>query len=139
MSDETHESHGSDAVSDGVRVETHPHFVPDYSDPGGSRFVFGYRVRITNDSSERVSLRSRHLIIVDSAGTREDIQGDGVVGEQPDLEPGDTYEYSGFWSLTTRWGTVEGSYRMLRPDGAEFDAAIARFYLVAPQAVAALA
>lgn len=138
-------SHGSEALTRGVRVQVTPSFLADRSDPRGERsrsgdtssgrFVFGYRIRITNESQAPVQLLSRHWIIVDADGERSEVKGDGVVGQQPVLAPGQSFEYSSICPLATPWGTMEGSYRFreaLGPGnhGEEFSVAIARFFLV---------
>lgn len=124
---------GSEAVTHEFRVTVQPRYLPDDSEPDNGRYLFAYTVRITNESSAPGQLLSRHWIIVDADGQREDIEGDGVVGRMPLIMPGQTYEYSSFCPLPTPWGTMEGSYRMLRDDGEPFTIGIARFYLVASE------
>lgn len=131
---------GSEAVTTfegggagGVRVRVRPEYLPEHSDPAASRYVFGYRVRVTNESAEPVTLISRHWMIVDGDGDRHEVQGDGVVGRQPRLEPGEAFDYASFCPLETRWGTMEGVYHMRCDNGAMFDATVARFFLVAPE------
>jgi len=125
------EKHGSETVTQGIRVTVRPFYLPDHSDPDQTRFVFGYRIHIVNDGLQPAKLLSRHWRIVDADGVGHDVEGEGVVGRQPDLEPGESFEYSSWCPLKTPWGTMEGAYRMLRPDGQSFDAAVRRFYLVA--------
>jgi ApaG protein len=122
--------HGSECVTRFVRVRVHPAFLPDHSRPGESKFVFGYRIRISNEGDVRVRLLSRHWIIVDGDGARREVKGDGVVGQQPELAPGAFFEYSSYCPLEHAWGTMEGSYQMLDHLGERFDARIERFYLV---------
>lgn len=122
---------GSMAITRGVRITVEPRFLPDYSEVGNNRFIYAYRVRIANESEIAVRLLRRHWIIVDGDGDRHDVEGEGVIGQQPLIEPGHVYEYSSFCPLSTRWGTMEGTYRLGSTDGDEFDAEIARFYLVA--------
>lgn len=123
---------GSEAVTRGVRVRVRPQFLPERSDPAARSFVFGYRIRITNEGPHRCKLLARHWVIVDAVGRREEVRGEGVVGYQPDLKPGEFFEYSSFCPLATNWGTMEGEYTMVLPDGETFAASIARFYLAAP-------
>jgi ApaG protein len=129
--------HGSEAVTRGIRVRVIPHFEPDQSGEGeswqGRRYVFSYRIHISNEGWLRARLISRHWIIVDADGERHEVRGEGVVGHQPNIEPGQFFEYSSYCPLATPWGTMEGSYQFEDELGARFDAAIARFYLVAPE------
>lgn len=118
----------------GVRVNVKPEFLPEHSDPSAARWVFGYRVRITNEGPQPVTLLRRHWIIVDGDGDRHDVEGDGVVGHQPRLEPGEVFEYASYCPLETRWGTMEGEFHMVPNGGESFAARVARFYLVAPEA-----
>jgi ApaG protein len=97
------------------------------------QFMFGYRIRISNEGSEPAKLLARHWIIIDSHGRRRDVEGDGVIGQQPRIEPGQTFEYTSQCPLTTSWGTMEGTYRMTRDDGEEFEARVGRFYLVSEE------
>ncbi|MEM1413809.1 MAG: Co2+/Mg2+ efflux protein ApaG [Myxococcota bacterium] len=129
MSDETR----SDATTEGIRVEVSSFYLEDRSHPAASRFVFGYRVRITNVShDEPVQLKTRHWIIENQLGKREDVRGAGVVGEQPTLAPGQSFEYTSGAMLETPRGTMRGNYQMYRPDGRVIEAAIAPFALSVP-------
>lgn len=125
-------SRGSEAVTRGVRVTVWPVYLPRHSNPGENQFVFGYRIRIGNESGASVKLLARHWVIVDAHGRMHEVRGDGVVGLQPVIGPGEAHEYESCCPLATAWGTMEGSYTMVGTDGEEFDVAIARFYLVAP-------
>jgi len=122
---------GSDVVTESVRVRTYPCFLPKHSDPDEQQFIFGYCVRISNEGCENVQLLERRWQITDAEGKSHDVQGEGVIGIQPVIEPGETYEYTSFCPLPTRWGTMEGAYLMVRDDGSVFDANIDRFYFVA--------
>jgi len=122
--------HGSDTVTAGIRVRVEPSFLPQQSNPKQGKWLFGYRVSIVNESETRVRLRNRHWTIVDADGKRHEVNGPGVVGQFPTLEPGQRFEYPSFCPLETSWGTMEGFYRMERDDGTAFDVQIARFYLV---------
>ena len=119
----------SNTVSDGIRVQAAAQFLPGESDPDRGRFIFVYRIRITNDSERTAQLISRHWIIIDGNGRREDVQGDGVVGKQPILSPGETFEYTSYCPMRTEWGTMEGSFAFVDELGEPFQAAVGRFYM----------
>jgi len=123
----THES--SDTLTRGVRIVTNSFYLPGESNPDAGRFVFGYRVAITNESDRPVQLVSRHWLIIDGDGKREEINGPGVVGETPRLEPGQSFRYTSFCPIETEWGSMEGSLRMATDDDDAFDANIDRFFL----------
>lgn len=127
-------SFGSEALTRGVRVTVTPTYLADRSEPGAGRFVFGYRIRIANESDRAVQLLSRKWIIVDADGERSEVTGEGVVGQQPRIQPGSAFEYSSFCPLTTPWGTMEGIYQLKGEDGEMFDVPVARFFLVSPSA-----
>jgi ApaG protein len=129
------QSGNSEAVTEGIRVEVSPEFIPEQSIPAENKFVFAYKVVITNESSGKVKLLSRRWIIINADGDREDVEGPGVVGYTPELEPGESFEYTSFCPLNTGWGTMEGTYQMVRENGETFDAEIARFYLFDPALV----
>lgn len=118
------------AVTRGVRVEAHPVYLNEQTDAGGPSHVFGYRVLITNQSDQTVQVLGRRWVIIDADGHRRDVEGEGVVGQRPLLEPGESYEYASFCPLPTRWGTMEGAYEVEGETG-RFWVTIARFYLVA--------
>ncbi len=124
----------SRAVTNGVRVTVSTQYLPHRSHPEESRYVFAYTVVIANEGKETLQLRTRHWIITDGRGRVEDVRGDGVVGEQPVLEPGDEFEYTSGCILETARGTMHGSYQMHRGDGSQFDAEIAPFVLATPGA-----
>ncbi len=120
---------GSNTLTHGVRVETKPFFLPEQSSPDNSKYLFGYRITISNEGERPVQLLSRHWVIIDADGDREEVKGPGVVGETPLIEPGQSHTYSSFCPLETTWGTMEGTYQMRDDAGEEFDAAIGRFVL----------
>lgn len=91
--------------------------------------MFAYRITIKNEGVQRVRLISRHWVIINGDGDREDVEGPGVVGKFPTLAPGEEFQYTSFCPLDTEWGTMEGTYRMQREDGSLFDAVIGRFFL----------
>jgi ApaG protein len=120
------------AVTRGIRVTVMPRFVEEESAPDQQRFFFAYTVEITNMSTERVQLRSRHWRIVDGRGQLQEVRGPGVVGKQPVLGPGETFSYTSGCPLTTPDGTMEGSYTMVTGKGESFQAAIPAFSLDSP-------
>jgi ApaG protein len=123
----------SENVTEGIRVKAEPLYLPEQSEPGQNQFVFTYKITIRNESDSWMKLKSRHWLIIDSDGKREDVYGPGVVGEEPELEPGESYVYSSFCPLTTNFGTMEGSFSMIRRDGEIFEVRVARFYLTTNQ------
>ena len=96
--------HGSVTVTEGVRVEVRPEILASHTDPDERRWVFVYRVKVTNGSDRPVRIVARQWTIIDSHGDRETVEGEGVVGEQPALEPGGSFSYESFCPLGTPWG-----------------------------------
>lgn len=115
-----------------IQVVARVQYLVDQSQPANSRFAFAYHISIENRGSEPAQLISRHWIITDANEARQEVQGVGVVGEQPIILPGDAYRYSSGVVLDTEVGTMEGSYQMLGSDGEMFDAPILPFLLAAP-------
>lgn len=126
---------GSEAVTDGLRVEVEARYSAEHSQPSANHWFFLYTIRISNEGAETCQLISRHWIIRDGTGRIEEVEGDGVVGEQPVLEPGDSFEYTSGCPLPTPFGSMEGSYQMVTEGGVHFDAAIGRFDLREPGAI----
>lgn len=126
-----HACQGSDVTTDGVRVRVDPMYHAQKSDPDEGRYVFIYRIRITNDADQPVRLLRRHWLIIDAHGRREEVRGDGVVGVQPGLSVGESFEYQSYCPLPSKWGTMEGAYTFARADGGQFEVRVGRFYLVA--------
>ncbi|NUQ77631.1 MAG: Co2+/Mg2+ efflux protein ApaG [Polyangiaceae bacterium] len=122
----------SSAITQGVRVNVSTVYVPSQSVPSEHRYVFAYTIRITNDGTETVQLRSRHWIITHGNGKVEEVRGPGVVGQQPVLRPGEHFEYTSGCVLETPRGAMRGTYQMQRQDGRSFDADIASFTLAMP-------
>jgi ApaG protein len=118
-------------VTEGIRVTVTPSYLSARSDPRGGRFVFVYRIRIENVGDGTATLRWRHWYIHDPVGGDSEVQGEGVVGEEPTLAPGEVHEYESFCVLQGPEGHMEGYYVMERPDGSSFRAAIPRFVLAA--------
>lgn len=118
-----------------ITVTVQPVFLEDQSSPTESHYVWAYRVRIENKGSETVQLMRRHWKITDAMGRMQEVQGDGVVGEQPLLEPGGSYEYTSGTPLSTPSGIMMGSYQMETSDGQTFDVGIPAFSLDSPHEV----
>lgn len=125
----------STATTRGVKVTVRSSYVPERSQPTVGRWFFAYRIRITNRGAVPVRLLNRHWVITDAHGEVEEVRGPGVVGEQPTLAPGESFEYTSFCPLPTPFGTMEGSYEMVTADGERFWADIGRFTLSEPLAV----
>jgi ApaG protein len=119
----------SDVTTDGVRVGATAFYLPEQSDHAERRYVFGYTIVISNLGDAPAQLLSRHWVFIDANGQREEVNGPGVVGKTPRLEPGQAFKYQSFCPLKTPWGTMEGEYQMRRDNGETFDARIDRFYL----------
>ena len=116
-----------------IQVDVRSQFLPEQSLPEDGRFVFAYTIRIHNRGSVPARLISRHWLITDDNGKVVEVRGEGVVGEQPWLRPGDDFEYTSGAILETAVGMMQGSYRMLADDGTEFDAPIDPFTLAVPR------
>ena len=114
-----------------VTVETA--FVPDQSDDAQNRYVFSYTVTVTNTGNVAAQLISRHWIITDADEQTQEVRGLGVVGEQPLLQPGESFRYTSGTVLATPVGTMHGSYQMTAEDGTQFDAPIPQFTLAMPR------
>ena len=122
----------------GIMVSVKSFFLEDQSVPAESHFVWAYKVRIENNSPETVQLKRRHWRITDSRGRVQEVQGAGVVGEQPVLEPGDSFEYTSGTPLPTSSGIMDGSYQMESAEGEAFDVAIPAFSLDSPHEIVLL-
>lgn len=116
-----------------MRIEPVVSYADDQSDPSRQQYVFAYKIRITNVGTVAAKLVSRHWIITDGEHRVQEVRGEGVVGEQPVIGPGESYEYTSGASIATPVGTMRGSYRMLAADGREFDAPIETFTLSVPR------
>ena len=119
----------SDRVTESIRVQIESAYVPERSAPEEERYFFSYHVRIANEGTEPARLITRHWIIKAAFGRTEHVEGPGVVGEQPRLKPGDSFEYTSFCPLPTHSGSMRGTYRMARDDGSAFDVEIGEFKL----------
>ena len=115
--------------TEGFVVEAEPTYIPDQSSPEENRFFFAYRIRIRNEGARKAQLLGRHWVIVDGQKNREDVEGPGVVGEQPFFEVGTSYEYTSFCPLPTPTGSMRGTYVMRDENGEEFKIRIPLFFL----------
>jgi ApaG protein len=125
----------SATTTDGIRVHVKSMFLPAHSSPRENQYLFAYTIKISNIGAETAQLLSRHWIITDADGKVKEVRGPGVVGNQPVLEPGTSYEYTSYCPLETNVGSMQGSYTMVRPDGELFEAHIAPFTLAVPNAL----
>ena len=120
------------AETRGITVRVAVSFLPEQSEPARGRWFWSYHIRIENDGAAAVQLISREWTISDGRGGRHEVQGEGVVGEQPIIEPGAAFDYVSGCPLNTPTGWMEGRYRMVAADGTSFAATIPRFPLVGP-------
>ena len=116
-----------------IQVSVATRFLDDQSIPEDDRYVFAYTIRIENTGGVPARLLGRHWLITDAYGRVQEVRGEGVVGEQPWLRPGESFEYTSGAVLETPMGTMQGSYDMLADDGTRFDAPIAPFTLSIPR------
>jgi ApaG protein len=126
---------GSEATTRDVTVSVQTSYLPEQSSPSKNHWFFSYRIRIANHGDEPVKLLNRHWIITDALGRVEEVKGPGVVGKQPLLAPGQSFEYTSYCPLPTPFGSMEGSYEMVTMDGSRFEVEIARFALSEPLAI----
>src|SRR5260221_4449197 len=115
-----------------IRVDVETSYLPEQSDPAEPRYAFSYTITIRNEGHTSARLLTRHWVITDANGKVEEVRGDGVVGEQPYLKPGQGFRYSSGAVLETPVGSMQGSYQMLADNGAHFDAPIQPFRLAMP-------
>ena len=116
-----------------IEIEAQPQYLPDQSDEQAARFVFAYTITIRNTGSVGARLISRHWLITDSNNEIQEVRGLGVIGEQPSLAPGESFEYTSGAAIPTPVGTMRGSYQMLAADGTRFDTPIPEFTLSVPR------
>lgn len=122
-----------DPTKHSIVVSPQATYIPGQSDEAAERYVFSYTITIRNTGTVAAKLLSRHWIITDARNRVQEVRGDGVVGEQPLIRPGESYEYTSGTALATPVGTMRGSYQMLADDGTRFDAAIPEFALSIPR------
>jgi len=116
-----------------VDVETE--YLPEQSEPDENRYVFAYTITIRNEGKVPAKLLTRHWIITDAEGKVQEVHGEGVVGEQPHLKPGDGFRYTSGTMIETPVGSMQGTYQMVADDGVEFDAEIKPFTLATPNTI----
>lgn len=120
-------------ITDGVKISVEIQYQPEYSNPAGEHYMYAYKINIENMSDYTVQLLRRRWDIFDSNGSHREVEGEGVVGQQPVIEPGESHEYISGCNLKTDMGSMKGEYQMLRMiDNSLFDAQIPEFYLIAP-------
>lgn len=122
----------AEATTEGITVRVAPRYAADQSDPDNGHWMWHYHVRIENGSGIAVQLIDRHWEIIDGRGQRRDVMGEGVVGEQPLIQPGDSFDYVSGCPLPTPSGMMRGRYGMLDPGGRRFEVAIPAFDLLSP-------
>jgi ApaG protein len=115
-----------------IRIDVETSYLGDQSDPREQRYVFAYTITIRNEGGQPATLLRRHWIITDANGGVKEVRGDGVVGEQPRLEPGQGFRYSSGAVLETPVGTMQGTYQMIDAEGEPFEAPIPMFRLAMP-------
>ena len=120
------------ATTRDITVRVSVSYLQEQSEPGKGRWFWAYHIRIENDGAKAVQLVSREWIISDGRGARQEVRGEGVVGEQPVLEPGGSFDYVSGCPLATPTGSMEGRYFMVAADGSTFEVEIPRFPLIAP-------
>ena len=118
---------------DSIEIKTACRFIPEQSDVEAERYVFAYHITIRNTGRVSAQLMSRHWIITDAEDKVQEVRGEGVIGQQPVLRPGESFEYTSGCSIATPVGTMKGSYQMVTEDGTHFDAPIAEFTLAMPR------
>ena len=115
-----------------IQINVLPTYIANQSDPENNHYVFSYTVSIHNNGSESARLLTRHWIITDGDGQTQEVKGDGVIGEQPLLQPGEDFQYTSGTFMNTPFGTMHGSYQMISDSGEQFDAEIPSFQLTVP-------
>jgi ApaG protein len=115
-----------------IDIHVDAQFIQHQSDPAAKKYVFAYTIRIENIGAQAATLKSRHWIITDANGKKVEVKGEGVIGEQPRIEPGNFYEYTSGAVITTPIGCMQGTYQMQDDLGQDFEAAIPTFSLVNP-------
>jgi len=115
-----------------IDIEVLPAYIADQSDPVNNHYVFAYTVTIHNNGSAAAKLLTRHWVITDGDGQIQEVKGDGVIGEQPHLQPGEGFQYTSGTFMNTPFGPMHGSYHMVTDSGEQFDANIPSFQLTAP-------
>ena len=125
----------SDTTTQGIRVQVRSRYLPERSAPREGQYLFAYHITISNEGDDTAQLISRHWYITNADGQTEEVEGPGVVGEQPVLGPGMSFEYTSFCPLKTSVGSMHGTYTMVTTGGTTFEARISPFTLAVPYAV----
>ena len=121
--------------TENILVSVEPSFLADESDPFSGRYVWAYTIEIVNQGDQVVQLKTRHWVITDGEDRVQEVHGEGVIGEQPHIAPGQTFSYTSGAILETEVGSMRGSYQMIGEDGTHFDAEIPMFTLAVPHAL----
>lgn len=116
--------------TNGVRIDVDTYYIAEKSVPSMNQYLFGYEITITNENPEAVQLLHRHWVITDALGRVEEVKGPGVIGKQPRLKPGDSFTYDSFCPLPTPFGSMRGTYKMMRDNGEFFEVDVPLFNLV---------
>ncbi len=116
--------------TNGVKIDVGTYYIEEKSVPALNQYLFGYEITITNENPEAVQLLHRHWVISDALGRVEEVKGPGVIGKQPRLRPGDSFTYDSFCPLSTPFGSMRGTYKMMRDNGEFFEVEIPLFSLV---------
>ena len=125
----------SDTTTNGIRVQVSTKYLKERSSPRDHEYLFAYFIRISNVGDETAQLISRHWVITNADGEQEEVHGEGVVGQQPVLQPGTYYDYNSFCNLKTPVGTMHGEYTLISASGETFEANIAPFTLATPNSL----
>lgn len=123
------------ATPDTIQIEVHTHYLEEQSDPVRGRYAFAYTIGITNRGDEAVKLLNRHWRITDDNNRVEEVMGEGVIGQQPEILPGQSFRYTSGAVIGTETGTMQGSYEMLAANGSKFKTPIPAFLLAPPRLV----
>ncbi len=123
----------TNANTQSIQVSVNTAYIASSSEPEAARYVFAYSITIKNTGDNEAQLLSRHWLITDANGKKQEIRGEGVIGEQPHIQPGESYEYTSGAVIETSVGAMQGSYKMLSPNGDTFTANIPAFSLSTPR------
>jgi len=116
--------------TNGVRIDVEPYYVAEKSVPAMNQYLFGYEITITNENPEAVQLLHRHWVITDALGRVEEVKGPGVIGKQPRLKSGDSFTYDSFCPLPTPFGSMRGTFKLMRDNGEFFEVEVPLLSLV---------
>ena len=122
----------SNTLTNGIRIKVNAEYLETESNPNQGNFLFAYHITISNEGAANAQLINRHWIITNANGSQQEVRGPGVVGHQPLLRPGESFQYSSYCPLDTPVGTMEGSYQMIENEQKLFEAKITPFTLAVP-------